>query len=48
MSVYDRGVEDWRQWYSAAEYINPWDTAFRESPLDFAKQYDYMTQHVMS
>jgi hypothetical protein len=48
MSVYDRGVEDWSQWYSAAEYINPWDTAFRESPLDFAKQYDYMTQHVMS
>jgi hypothetical protein len=48
LSVYDRGVEDWRQWYSAAEYINPWDTAFREAPLDFAKQYDYMTQHVMS
>jgi hypothetical protein len=42
---------DWRKWYSAAEYFNPWDTVHRTgdaAPLDFAKQYDYMTQHVLS
>ena len=51
-SVYDRSRSDWRAWFLPVEYFNPWDTTFRSlekaPPLEFAKQYDYMTQHVLS
>jgi len=45
-SIYDQSP-DWRDWFSAAEYENPWDASSpRLKPLDFAPA-DYATKHII-
>jgi len=45
-SLYDESPH-WRDWFSAAEYENPWDAASpRLQPLDFAPA-DYATKHII-
>ena len=46
-STYDKSP-NWRDWFSAAEYENPWDASSpRLQPLDFAPA-DYATKHIIS
>lgn len=45
-SIYDHSP-NWRDWFSAAEYENPWDASSpRLKPLDFAPA-DYATKHII-